>query len=433
MTSPFQRFLADYGMVFVLLLLILLFSVLTYGPQDSNGPDAGTEVATRILEAATDTKPNVIVIGRDSETDRAFTEAATEHLTANGANVLATINGEPSDAKKAIRTALDAGQSIDAVAANGPAAKWEVFDFIPDLPRDKVISLKARNYPVFLTRRNLLGLANQTAIYAILAIGMTLVIITAGIDLSVGSLVALAAVTSSLVVQTFGMDAGFFGVAISILAALAACAACGLLTASMLTKFRISPFITSLALMMIASGLAFRFSGGESVDPLPPAFLSLGQGGLAGIPNPVIFMVALYAIAHIVMSRTTFGRNVYAIGGNEEAAHLSGVPVTRTLMIVYAVCGALAGFGGVILASQLGAGDPKYGVMFELYVIAAVVVGGTSLLGGSGKILGTLIGAFIISVIHSGLNQIGVAPFDQKVVIGLVLLSAILIDSLKKR
>ena len=144
-------------------------------------------------------------------------------------------------------------------------------------------------------------------------------------------------------------------------------------------------------------------------------------------------MIVLYLVAHILMSRTVFGRYVYAIGGNEEAARLSGVPVRRILLIVYMISGALAGLGGVVLASQLAAGDPKFGLMFELEVIAAVVVGGTSLMGGSGKIFGTLIGAFIIAVIKNGMNLMNVEPFNQRIVLGAVLLTAVLLDQLKRR
>ena len=144
-------------------------------------------------------------------------------------------------------------------------------------------------------------------------------------------------------------------------------------------------------------------------------------------------MIFLYIFAHVVMSRTVFGRYVYAIGGNEEAARLSGVPVKRVLIVVYTICGALAGLGGVVLASQLAAGDPKFGLMYELEVIAAVVVGGTSLMGGRGKIFGTLIGAFIIAVIKNGMNLTNVDPFNQKIVLGAVLLIAVLLDTLKRR
>jgi ribose transport system permease protein len=202
----------------------------------------------------------------------------------------------------------------------------------------------------------------------------------------------------------------------------------------MITQFGIPPFIVTLAMMMVASGLAFIFAQGQSIYQVPDSLVWLGRGAdLFGIPNTVVMMVALYAIAHVVMTRTVVGRHIYAVGGNKSAAILSGVPVKKVLLFVYTVCGALAGLGGVVQASQLKSGAPTYGVMYELYVIAAVVVGGTSLAGGEGKILGTLIGAFIIAVIQNGMNLTGVESYTQKVALGLVLLGAVLLDRLKKR
>jgi ribose transport system permease protein len=211
------------------------------------------------------------------------------------------------------------------------------------------------------------------------------------------------------------------------------CALAGLGNGLLITAFRIPPFIVSLGMMLIASGLAFRLSAGRSVPELPTSFFWLGQGRTLGVPHPVLLMMGLYLIAHVVMSRTVFGRYVYAIGGNEEAARLSGVPVQRVLVAVYTICGALAGLAGLVLTSQLSAGDPKFGLMYELDVIAAVVVGGTSLMGGQGKIFGTLIGAFIIAVIKNGMNLTDVDPFNQKIVLGAVLTLAVLIDTLKRR
>ena len=184
--------------------------------------------------------------------------------------------------------------------------------------------------------------------------------------------------------------------------------------------------------MKMASGQAFQWAGGESISELPASLRWLGGGRTIGVPNAVWLMAILFVIAHIVMSRTVFGRYVYAIGGNEEAARLSGVPVKRVKLAVYTICGALAGVGGILLTSKLGAGDPKFGTGYELDVIAAVVVGGTSLMGGRGKILGTLIGAFIIAVINNGMNLTDIGPFTQWRVLGAVLLAAVLIDTLKR-
>ena len=202
----------------------------------------------------------------------------------------------------------------------------------------------------------------------------------------------------------------------------------------MVAFFGVPPFVASLGMMMVASGLAYMLSGGLSIYQLPESFDWLGRGDdLAGIPNAVVLMILLYFLAHLLMSRTIAGRFVYAVGGNSEAARLSGVPVKRILLWVYAGSGALSGLGGIVMASQFRSGDPKYGLMYELYVIAAVVVGGTSLSGGRGKVFGTLIGAFIIAVIQNGMNLTGVQSYTQKVVLGLVLLAAVLLDMLKKR
>jgi ribose transport system permease protein len=185
--------------------------------------------------------------------------------------------------------------------------------------------------------------------------------------------------------------------------------------------------------MLVASGLAFIRAHGQSIYQVPDSFVWLGRGfGLLGVPNAVWLMVIMYALGYLLMEWTALGRYIYAIGGNREAALLSGVPVKRVLIFTYILSGALAGLGGVVTASQLKSGAPTYGVMYELYVIAAVVVGGTSLLGGEGQILGTLIGAFIIAVIQNGMNLTGVESYTQKVVLGLLILGAVLLDRVRK-
>ena len=425
-----RTFIRDYGMIFVLLLLGLLFSVLTFKEQHPSGADAGKQVAERIL--ANSAGAAVLVVGRDTAGDREFTAAAESAITAGGGKVIAVVNGGPSDVRKALEAASD--QTLSAIAANNVTAKWTVYNFVEGVSADMCVTPEPYKWPDFLKMSNLLGVANQTAIYAIIAIGMTMVIVTAGIDLCVGSLVALAAVVSAMVVRGMGgTEASIGAVLLGCLTGMMVCGLAGLFNGFMVTAFRIPPFIVTLGMMMMASGLAFRLSEGRSIPELPRAFFWLGGGTTAGIPNPVWLMLLLYAIAHIVMTRMTFGRFVYAIGGNEEAARLSGVPVSAVLLAVYTICGALAGLGGIVLASQLAAGDPKFGVMYELDVIAAVVVGGTSLMGGSGKIVGTLIGAFIIAVIKNGMNLTNVDPFNQRIVLGAVLLGAVLLDTLKRR
>ncbi len=424
----------DYGMAFVLAALIGLFSLLTLKPQHPTGADAGRQVADLIVEQQ-GRQTRVLIVTRDTVEDRSFANAARERLNERGARVLDAVSGSPADVRRSIESILQDGEQVDAIAANDVTAKWSVYDRFPNVGVEKCRTPTPYVWPDFLKLSNLLGVANQTAIYAIIAIGMTMVIITAGIDLSVGSLVALAAVCSALIVRDWGggvhASAGVvFG---ACLAGILVCSLAGAFNGWMVTRFQVPPFIVTLGLMMVASGVAFRMSDGRSISELPTSFFWLGRDHLLGVPNPVILMVVLYAVAHFTMTSTVFGRYVYAIGGNTEAARLSGVPVKPILLSVYTICGALAGLGGIVLASQLTAGDPKFGAMYELEVIAAVVVGGTSLMGGEGRILGTLIGAFIIAVIKNGMNLTNVDPFNQKIVLGAVLILAVLLDTLKRR
>lgn len=424
----------DYGMIFVLLLLAGLFSVLTMKDQFPTGEEAGRQVAQQIL-AQNDTGANVLVVVRDTEADRALAAAAVDELEAAGITILQVVNGGPADARKAIESLIDENITIDAIAANDVTAKWNIYDRYDEVGQRKCVVPQSYRWPDFLKSTNLIGVANQTSIYAIIAIGMTMVIITGGIDLSVGSLVALSAVVVALFLRDHagGREASPAMVFVAIAAGLGTTAFAGFLAGRLITKYQLPPFIATLGMMMMASGLAFRLSEGSSIPELPPSFFILGRSSIYGIPIPVLLMISAYLVANFVMSRTVFGRYVYAIGGNAKAAHLSGVPVKRTLITVYIASAVLAGFGGMILASQLAAGDPKYGTMYELEVIAAVVVGGTSLMGGRGKIFGTLIGAFIITVIRNGMNLTDVDPFNQKIVLGAVLVVAVALDMLKRQ
>lgn len=427
-------FVRDYGMIFVLLLLGGLFSALTVKQQHPTGEDAGRQVADLIVRQHGNTA-RVLIVTRDTREDLTFADAALKQLKSHGATVLQNINGSPLDVRKAIESTIGQGQEIDAIAANDVTSKWTVYDQFPSVGSSKCVTPSPYFWPDFLKVSNLLGVANQTAIYAIIAVGMTMVIITAGIDLSVGSLVALAAVCSAMLIRDWGggTRAGLGVVILGSATGIAICAAVGIFNGFMIKTFQMPPFIVTLGVMKMASGLAYRLSEGRSIPELPSSFFWLGRGVTLGIPNPVLLMIVLYVIAHVVMSRMVFGRYVYAIGGNVEVARLSGVPVKRVLLTVYTISGALAGLGGIVLASQLSAGDPKFGVTYELEVIAAVVVGGTSLMGGSGKIFGTLIGAFIIAVIKNGMNLTNVDAFNQDIVLGAVLILAVLLDTLKRR
>ncbi len=431
-----SRFFADYGMLAVLLLLVVFFSVVTYERRQPVGAEAADAVAARVAREA-GPAGHVLVIARASEQDAAFAARLETLLKSQGVASVARAEGEPRDIRATMEQRVAAGEKTDVIATTERNA------FIVDKLRSRVAGYgdtrvvvpEGYGWPVFLRSDNLLNVANQIVVIAIIAIGMTMVIITGGIDLSVGSLIALSAVTTAtLIGKLGGADASVAAMFGSAVAAILCCGVVGLFSGVMVSRFRMPPFIATLGMMLVASGLAYIVSGGESIYQIPDRFVWLGRGTtLVGIPNAVLLMIGLYAIAYIVMSRMTLGRYVYAVGGNVEAARLSGVSVGSILLFVYALSGMMAGLGGVVLSSQLKSGAPTYGLMYELYVIAAVVLGGTSLAGGKGKVIGSLIGALIIGVIQNGMNLTGVESYTQKVVLGLVILGAVLLDTLRRK
>ena len=282
--------------------------------------------------------------------------------------------------------------------------------------------------PYFLTVSNLLNVAQQTSINAIIAVGMTFVIITAGIDLSVGSLVAFSGVVLASVLQA-GVP-----LPIAILVGLGVGLFCGMINGLLITHGRIPPFISTLGMMSVARGAALLYTKGRPVSGFSENFRYLATGEIFHIPVPVIIMGVVYIIAHFVLNRTKLGRYAYAIGGNEEAAILSGINVKLYKTMVYALCGMLSGLAALILTARLNSAQPIAGNMYELDAIAATVIGGTSLMGGEGTVLGTLIGALIMGVLRNGLNLLGVSSFIQQIVIGSVIIIAVLLDmALKKQ
>jgi ribose transport system permease protein len=438
-----KRFLAylysDYGMLVVLVLLSVIISLLTIKEQFPEGASAGDQLGKQIAKAQ-GAEARVLAITRPTQGDRDFAERLKQRVTEAGGEWLGHVEGDPQDARRELERLNTAGSKVTALATVQATSDWNMLASVstrfPNLGSPEILSPQGYRWPTFLKKDNLINVANQIAVIAIIAIGMTMVIITAGIDLSVGSLVALSAVVVAWCITHWlgGLAASTFGLLAAALLAIGLCACIGLFTGVMITRFSIPPFIVTLAMMLIASGVAFMITDGDSIfDTIPEGFKWLGVGADLGVPNAVILMVLLYAIAHVVMEHTPFGRHIYAVGGNPEAARLSGVPVKRVLILVYTICGALAGLGGIIVASQLKSGDPNFGQLYELMVIAAVVVGGTSLLGGEGKILGTLIGAFIIAVIQNGMNLKGLESYPQKVMLGIVILGAVLLDQLKKK
>ena len=285
--------------------------------------------------------------------------------------------------------------------------------------------------PYFLTADNLLNVSLQTSINAIIAIGMTFVILTGGIDLSVGSLVALAGITTTATLKAgLPLEISF---PLAMLAGLATGGCSGLLAGVLITKFRIVPFIVTLAFMTIWRGLSFVVTEGRPVWDLPPEFSNLATGRVLAIPFPTLIMLVVFVIAHIVLMRTRFGRYVYAVGGNSEAARLAGIDTQGILRMVYIISGILTAVSAVLLAARVNSGQPNAGIMYELDAIAAVVVGGTSLFGGRGSVTGTLIGAFLIGILRNGLNLLNVESYLQQVMVGVVILLAVMIDQTRKQ
>ena len=281
--------------------------------------------------------------------------------------------------------------------------------------------------PHFLTLSNLLNVVQQTSINAIVAAGMTFVIISGGIDLSVGSIVALSGVALGTLLQ------GGYPPAVALAAALAAGIACGLLNGAFVSIGRLPPFIATLGMMSVARGAALVFTEGRPVSGFDEGFRWLATGSVGFVPAPVLVMLIVYVVAHFVLTRTTFGRYVYAIGGNEEATRLSGIAVRFHKTAVYGVSGLMSAVAAIVLTARLNSAQPIAGMMYELDAIAATVIGGTSLMGGEGSLGGTLIGALIMGVLRNGLNLLGVSSFLQQIVIGGVIVGAVLVDTILKR
>jgi len=281
--------------------------------------------------------------------------------------------------------------------------------------------------PFFGTASNLVNVVQQSTIIGIIAVGMTFVIITGGIDLSVGSIVALAGIVfGTLVHANLPLPLAAAG-------ALTVGTLGGAVNGALITIGRLPPFIATLGMMSVARGVALLLSDGRPISGFPSGFRTLATGTVAGIPLPVIIMLALYGVAHFVLTRVTLGRYAYAIGGNEEATALSGINVRLYKTVVYCIAGFVSALASLLLVARLNSAQPVAGISYELDAIAAVVIGGTSLLGGSGSVVGTLIGALIMSVLRNGLNLLGVSSYLQQVAIGTVIVVAVLVDMALRR
>jgi ribose transport system permease protein len=281
--------------------------------------------------------------------------------------------------------------------------------------------------PHFLTTGNLLNVLRQVSINSVIACGMTMIIITGGIDLSVGSLVAMASCLAMLAIGA--TDSDLLGLLVSI----AVGATAGAFNGALIAWARVPPFIMTLATLTIFSGIALISTGGAPIIRFTGDFRWVGQGLIYGIPVPVVIMLLIAALTHIVLSRTAFGAAVYAVGGNEEAARLSGIAVRKIKFLVYVIGGALTGLAAMILMGRLSSAQPNMGQGFELDAIAAVVLGGTSLMGGRGTVWGTLIGALVIGILNNGFNLLAIDPYFQLVAKGAIILLAVLIDDRVRR
>jgi inositol transport system permease protein len=276
--------------------------------------------------------------------------------------------------------------------------------------------------PFFLSTRNLLNIVRQISMIATISFGVTIVIITAGIDLSSGSVAALAGVVAA----SFGL--GGHSLFVAILLGLLAGAAAGMINGIVTSYGNIPPFIITLGMMLAARGAALMYTDGRPVTGLTDQFRFIGGGYVFGIPFPIFIMLFAALITHIIMTKTKFGRHVYAIGGNRQAAVVSGINVKRKLVWVYTYAGMLSGLAGIILAARLSAGQPTAAEGYELDAIAASVIGGTSFSGGVGTIPGVIIGALIIGVVNNGLVLLNVSPYVQMIVRGSIIVAAVLLD-----
>lgn len=423
-------------MALALVALCVLFSVLTLKRQSGTGPQAVSELV-RIVEKRIQNEDLALIVGAANTESQTLAEGVHARIQQEGNSKTQLVVGNPRDLRLVLDGLSRDGVSLGGIVTGGEASKWLVLEQIgenyPAFANVPIFIPSERLWPDFLKASNLLAIVERIVVIAIIAIGMTLVIITAGIDLSVGSLIALSAVISASVVKLLGgPEASASSVALGFAAGIACCGAIGLMAGGLVSRFQLPAFIVTLGVMMMARGLAFMTTGGFSIDQVPDSFVWLAQGRILGIPNTVLLLILVYGSAHVFMTRTRYGRYIYAVGGNAEAARLTGVPVKWVIALVYAASGLAAGLGGCLQASLVRAAAPNMANMYELYVIAAVVVGGTSLSGGSGRVLGTLIGAFIIAVIQNGMNLLGIQSYTQMFTLGGVIVLAVLLDKARQ-
>ena len=327
-------------------------------------------------------------------------------------------------------------------AEAGEGTGFDVFGFIarfaPTLFLIALMALFAILEPRFMSQINLFNVMRQVSITGLLAVGMTFVILTAGIDLSVGSLVAFAGLVAAAVAKgglenrfTVGEGVGY-GWPLAALAAIAVGLICGWLQGIAITRLKVPPFVVTLGGMSAFRGAALLFAAGGPISGFEPSFTWWGQGKIGPVPVPVIIFLVAAVIAHITLRYTRYGRQVYAVGGNPEAARLSGLNVDRIIASVYVIIGFFAGLGSFVLAARLNSAEAVAGTGYELTVIASVVIGGTSLFGGSGTIFGTVVGTLLIGVLLNGLVLMNVSSYIQQIIIGVIIVLAVAFDTFAK-
>jgi inositol transport system permease protein len=324
-----------------------------------------------------------------------------------------------------------------------PAGNWDVFGFsarfAPLIFLILLMAIFAFIEPRFLSSVNLFNVMRQVSVTGLLAIGMTFVILTAGIDLSVGSLLAFAGLVAAAVAKgglsdrfTVGDDAIGYGWPLAALAAIGVGLAGGYLQGLAITRLKVPPFVVTLGGMSAFRGAALLFAAGGPISGFDPGYSWWGQGKIGPVPVPVIIFLVCAVIAHVVLSHTRFGRRVYAVGGNPEAARLSGLNVSAIICSVYVIMGFFAGLCAVVLSARLNSAEAVAGTGYELTVIASVVIGGTSLFGGVGTIFGTVIGSLLIGVLLNGLVILNVSSYIQQIIIGVIIVLAVAFDTFAK-
>ena len=329
---------------------------------------------------------------------------------------------------------MDMKSKVDTLVGEKPVATvtyqerlWRLFNrFGPAIMLMAVVAGMSIAHPDFLTISNLMTIGLQAAVRALLAIGELLVIISGGIDLSVGTAMSLSMVTMGLyVINSHG------SLEIGMLIAIGTGVLVGLVNGTLVAFLGLPPFIITLGMLGIAQGLALTLSSGFSMYGFPKEFDFLGGGQIIGIPVPIIILAVVALVASFIFRETKLGRYAYAIGGGEEAARRAGIPVRRFKVAIYAFCGGLVGISSIVLSSRINSAHPGIGLGYELDAIAAVVIGGASLMGGRGNVSGAIIGALTMAAIRFGLNVMAVTPFIQQIVIGVILIIAVYLDRLR--